>query len=165
MIYKLYYDKMSDDFIELDQESFTNIQRACIASEFQKISKGSIEVKTSDELGGMTFPDFLYDDAVPLFSEDVYIEMKKAGVDNLFEKEVVVNDSLQDISKKYILGLPPRIPVTDSFGNIDENKIGSYLIFKVADKPDNNIYIVEKLVKVLKDINPLGMEIVETDVL
>lgn len=165
MLYRLHYDKMSDDFIELNQEKLKDIQLPCITSQFQKINKNPIEVETSDELGGMIFPDFIYDGAVPLFSEKVYDSMKNAGVDNLFEKEVTVVDNLQDISKKYILGLPPRIRVINSSDSIDENRIGNYLIFKIADKPDNNIYIVEKLARVLKKIKPVGMEIIEVNVL
>lgn len=156
---------MCEDFIELKQDCFNSIMLPCITSEFQKISKQPVEVETSDEQGGMTFPDFMYNDAVPLFSEKVFKAMKKAGVDNLLEKEINVKDYLQDISKKYILGLPPRIRVLDSSGNIVENKTGNYLIFKIADKPDNNIYITEELMKVLKNIKPLGMEIIEVNVL
>lgn len=165
MIYKLHYDKMSDDFIELNQEKLKNIQLSCISSEFQKIDKKPIEIEASEEIGGMVFPDFIYDDAVPLFSENVYEEMKNAGVDNLFEKEVTIIDGLQGISKKYILGLPPRINVFSSSDTIDEVKIGNYLIFKIADKPDNNIYVVRELAEILKKLKPLGMEIIEANVL
>ena len=165
MIYRLYYEKIEDDFVELEQNVFQKIRLACITSEFQKISTTPLEVHTSDEWGGMTFPDFWYDDAVPLFSENVFKSMKQAGVDNLFEKEVIVSDELQGISQKYILGLPPRIHVFDSNGKFDENKVGNYLIFKVSDSVDNNIYITEQLKKLFNKMKPLGMEMIETDVL
>lgn len=165
MIYRLFYGRTEDDFIELEPNSFGEIQLPCITSEFQKISTSPLEVHTSDEWGGMTFPDFWYDDAVPLFSDEVFRAMKQAGADNLFEKEVIVSDELQGISKKYILGLPPRIHVFDSNGRFDENRVGNYLIFKVADSVDNNIYITEHLKNIFEKIRPLGMEMIQADVL
>ena len=149
----------------MNEEKLIYLQLPCISSEFQKIDKSPIKIETSEEIGGMVFPDFIYDDAVPLFSENVYAMMKNEGVDNLFEKEVLIVDDLQGISKKYILGLPPRIKAFTSSKIIDENKIGNYLIFKLADRPDNNIYIVDKLAKALNKIKPLGMEIIEVNVL
>ena len=165
MIYRLFYGRIEDDFIELESNAFGEIQLSCITSEFQKISTSPLEVRTSDEWGGMTFPYFWYDDAVPLFSEDVFQAMKQVGVDNLFEKDVIVLDELQGISKKYILGLPPRIHVFDSNGKFAENRVGNYLIFKAADSVDNNIYITERLKNIFEKIRPLGMEMIQTDVL
>lgn len=165
MIYRLHYAQLTNEFIELENTAFQDIQLACINSEFQKISRDSIEVYTSDESGGMIFPDFYYDDAVPLFSASCIDIMHDAGADNLFTKEVVITDNIQEISVKYILGLPPRIHVLDSGGKFDESKTGNYLIFKTADSPDNNIYITEKLKNAFLKNKPLGMEIVEADVL
>ncbi len=165
MIYRLHYGKLTNEFIEIENTAFQNIQLACIASEFQKISRDAIEVYTSDETGGMIFPDFYYDDAVPLFSEQCIDMMQKSGADNLFIKEVIITDAIQEISRKYILGLPPRIDVINSKGIIDETKAANYLIFKTANPLDNNIYITEKLKKVFQKNKPLGMEIIETDVL
>lgn len=165
MIYRLHYNKMEDDFIELKQDAFQEIQLACMSSEFQKISTEPIEVETSEELGGMVFPDFMYDDAVPLFSEPLYQAIKQVPVCNLFSKEVIVNDKLQGISKKYRLGLPPRIAVKDAFGEISSERIGNYQIFKTEDFSNNHIYITEKLKDFLVQLKPIGMEIVEADVL
>lgn len=165
MIYRLHYAKLFNEFIELEQNAFKDIQSACIASEFQKISREPIEVCTSDEVGGMIFPDFYYDDAVPLFSEALYKAMKKEGIDNLFVKDVVISDLLQDKLEKYIFGLPPRINVLDFHGKIDESKIGRYKIFKILDSPDNGIYINEQLYSLFKKLKPLGMEMIKADVL
>ncbi len=165
MTYRLHYAKLLHDFIELEPGAFRQIQLACITSEFQKISREPITVRTSDEDGGMEFPDFYYDDAVPLFSESLYDAMKNAGADNLFIKEVTVTDALQGRSQKYILGLPPRIDVLTASGVIDESRIGNYLIFKSADVKDPQIYITEKLREVFQKYKPLGMESVEVDVL
>lgn len=165
LIYRLHYTKLFNNFIELKSNTFDNIYLACMASEFQKIDRDPIEVVTSDEYGGMEFPDFYYDDAVPLFSESAYACMKKSGVDNLFLKEVTIIDALQDISKKYILALPPRICVLNEDGCVEESKIGNYQIFKISDIPDNNIYITDKLRNVFQRNKIIGMEILEADVL
>lgn len=165
MIYRLHYAKIFNEFIEPEQDAFRDIESACISSEFQKISREPIAVCTSDELGGMTFPDFYYDDAVPLFSEKLFNAMKKEGIDNLLVKEVTIFDLLQNESRKYILGLPPRINVLDSGRRIDENKIGRYLIFKISNTSDNGIYITEQLYSVFKKLRPLGMEMIKADVL
>lgn len=156
---------MLNDFIELEQGAFSDIELACITSEFQKIDKKPSEVNTSDESGGLVFPDFYYDEAVPLFSEEVFKAMKNEGVDNLMTKSITVVDALQEKSKKYILGLPPRIRVLDSVGKIDEGRLGNYMIFKVLDSSDNSIYITQKLKDLFDSIRPLGMEIIEADVL
>ena len=145
MIYRLHYNKMEDDFIELRQDAFQNIQLACMSSEFQKMSPEPI--------------------AVPLFSEPLYQAIKQVPVCNLFSKEVIVNDKLQGISKKYRLGLPPRIAVKDAFGEISSERIGNYQIFKTEDFSNNHIYITEKLKDFLVQLKPIGMEIVEADVL
>lgn len=165
MIYKLHYSSLFDDFIVLKEDAFHDICLACISSEFQKITLEPIEVFTSDELGGTDFPEFYYDNAVPLFSERVFDVMKENGVSNLLTKVVTVTDELMETSNKYILGLPPRIKVFDEFGSFDEGKIGNYLIFKTSDPSDNNIYVTEKLAKELLKIKPIGMELIGIDVL
>ena len=164
MIYKLHYGKLTHEFIELDENSFKDIQLACITSEFQKISLDSIEVFTSDELGGMDFPEFYYDNAVPLFSKKIYEKMKKNGIDNIFVKSVTITDNMQEKSKEYILTLPPRINVLSSNGKIDESKVGNFKMFKIADSNDNNIYVTEDFINIFNDKIPLGMEILQTDV-
>lgn len=164
LIYKLHYGKLTHEFIELDENSFKDIQLACITSGFQKISLEPIEVFTSDELGGMDFPDFYYDNAVPLFSKNIYEKMKKNGIDNIFIKSVTITDNMQGKSEEYVLALPPRISVLSSNGEIDESKIGNYKIFKIDDSTDNNIYVTEEFIKIFKKNMPSGMEILKADV-
>lgn len=163
MIYRLHYTQFLNEFIEFAPDAFSDIHMACIASEFQKISKEPVEVYTTYEAGGQVFPDFYYYNSVPLFSEPVFKMMKKAEVDNLFEKEVTVIDEIQEKSQKYILGLPPRIRMLDSKGKVNESRIGNYKIFKTADFSDNNIYITESLRQVFLKNKPLGMEMFEAD--
>ncbi len=158
MIYELHYNKMLDDFIELPTNAFSEILLPCMSSEFQKIALNPLEINTSDEMGGMVFPDFIYDGAIPLFSDRVFSTMKKVGTEHLLCIKVSVTDEIQDVTKQYVLALPPRINVFDDFGSIDETKCGNYAIFKSSDPSDNRIYITEAMRKELDAIKPIGME-------
>lgn len=149
---------MKDDFIELSPNAFSEIILPCMSSEFQRIPLTPISIKTSDDMGGMVFPDFIYDGAVPLFSERVYSEMRKIGTDHMLSIEVNITDEIQEVTKNYILALPPRINVLDDFGSIDEAKCGNYAIFKSSNLSDNMIYITESMRKTLDKIKPVGME-------
>lgn len=184
MIYRLHYTKLFGNYIEFEKDAFQDIRLTCMMSEFQKISTEKIQIYTSDTAGGLDFPDFYYDDAVPLFSEKVYEKMTENGVDNLFAKEITVTDRIQKKSKKYIMALPPCIDaldynlsetecITDGYNPlydlrktvIDERKTGNYQIFKLSHVLDSSIYITETLKQCLKKINPDGMEIIPYDVL
>ena len=157
MIYYLHYAKLTHEFIVLQPQAFQDIFLACMASEFQKISPDPVEVFTSDEKGGLEFPDFYYDNAVPLFSQALYEQMQKNGVDNVFLKKVRMIDQLQNLSKDYVLALPPRIDVLDENGTIDEKRIGNYQIFKTIS--DDEIYITESLKDCFQEQNVIGLEI------
>ncbi len=184
MIYRLHYTKLFGNYIEPEENAFKDIQLACMMSEFQKISPEKINIYTSDKVGGLDFPDFYYDDSVPLFSEKVYKNMIENGVDNLFTKKVTVNDRMQKKSYTYIMAVPPCIDavdyslsetecITDGYNPlydvrklvIDERKAGNYQIFKLSHVLDNSIYITEKLKHCLEKISPDGMEIMPYDVL
>ena len=165
MIYKLFYNEMQDDFIEIPPIEFKYLILPCMASEFQKISTKPVTVTASNTDGGPVFPDFLYDNNVPLFSEKLFREMKKAGTSHLLCVPVNVRDTLQNVTVPYVLGLPPRINVTDDYGNIDERKAGNYSIFKSSIALDNTIYITQPMYDILIAYNPKGLEIFENEVL
>lgn len=184
MIYRLHYGKLSGNYIEPEEEAFRDIRLACMMSEFQKISPVKTEIYTSDTSGGLDFPDFYYDDAVPLFSERVYKKMIENGVDNLFTKEITVADRIQKKSRRYIMALPPCIDALDySLSEteciingynplykvrklvIDKRKTGNYQIFKLSHTSDSDIYITETLKQCLERLNPDGMEMIPCDVL
>lgn len=184
MIYRLYYTKLFGSYVEPEENAFGDIQLACMMSEFQKISPEKIQVYASDTSGGLDFPDFYYDDAVPLFSESVYRAMNENGVDNLFVKKVTLTDRIQKKSCMYIMAVPPCIDAVDySLSEtecikdgynplydvrrlvIDEEKTGNYQIFKLSHITDSSIYINESLKKCLDRIRPDGMEIVPYDIL
>lgn len=158
MIYKLCYDKMSDDFIELPVSAFEDIFLPCMSSEFQRISTKPLSIITCDDSGGDVFPDFIYDNAVPLFSEKLFEQMTKAGTDHLFRVKVTVTDEIDDITKTYILGLPPRINVLDEYGHISEEKAGSYSIFKSSDMSDHSIYITYQMRRAIDNVDHRGLE-------
>lgn len=164
MIYQLHYGKMLDDFIEIPADAFGEIILPCMASEFQKISKKAITITASEAEGGLIFPDFIYDDAVPLFSEKLFAEMRKVGTEHLLCINVNITDNIQKITMPYILGLPPRIRVTNDFGSIDEAKAGNYPIFKSSVMKDNTIYITESMYQAMASCKPIGMEFFKNDV-
>lgn len=158
MIYELHYNKMLDDFIELPTNAFAEILLPCMSSEFQKIALTPLEINTSNEMGGMVFPDFIYDGAIPLFSDRVFSTMKKVGTEHLLCIKVSITDEIQAVTKHYILALPPRINVLNDFGSVGETKCGNYAIFKSSNPSDNRIYITEVMRKALEAIKPVGME-------
>ncbi|MDE6849198.1 MAG: hypothetical protein K2J44_07610 [Ruminococcus sp.] len=160
MIYRLHYTKLFGIYVEPEENAFQDIQFACMMSEFHKISPEKIQIYTSDTVGGLDFPDFYYDDSVPLFSEKVYRNIAENGVDNLFTKKITVTDRIQKKSQIYIMAVPPCIIdyslsetecITEGYNPlydvrklvIDERKTGNYQIFKLSNVLDNSIYITE----------------------
>lgn len=146
--YHLVYDRMADDFIELPIRTFHDIFLACMESDFDKIPKTPMTVKTSDDTGGFVFPDFIYDSAVPLFSKKLFIAMSKVGTDHMLQIPVTIEDDIDGTSEEYILGLPPRVKPTEA---------GKYPIFKSSDLKDNRIYINDEMRDVLEKFKPVGM--------
>lgn len=146
--YHLVYDKMADDFIELPVRTFNDIFLACMKSDFDKIPKTPMTVKTSDDAGGSVFPDFIYDSAVPLFSKKLFNAMSKVGTGHMLQIPVTIEDDIDGTSGEYILGLPPRVKPTES---------GKYPIFKSSDLKDDRIYINDKMRDVLEKFKPVGM--------
>lgn len=168
-----------EDYVTFDEKAFQDIYIGCINSEFQHIDKKTLTVYTSDS-GGIEFPDFMYDGAVPLFSDKLFGIVKDGNIDYVFTKEVSVVSSITDEVKKYHLFLPPRIDCldeeksiyeefTDSIFTIkdvekciiNDKKIGNYNIFKIDKTTDNNIYVTENFMKLLKSVNPSGVGFTE----
>ena len=157
-IYKIIYDKMTDkwdEFIELPVNAFgSDVVLACMASDFSKMPKEPIQVTTSDHMGGMAYPDFMYDGAVPLFSKHLFKAMSEVGTDHMFQIPVRIINELDQTFRDYILGLPPRV-------NPDE--ISKYPIFKTSDQKDNRIYVNEEMRDLLEEYEPIGMRIYPAD--
>ncbi len=165
MIYRLVYQSLTNDFIVIDERTFAKIRSACRMSQFQRISTELMDVCSSDEEGGLDFPDFYYDEAVPLFDVRLFEAMKDCGVDNLFEKRVSVTCKLSGEKHDYILGLPPRIDAIreniHGKPEIDSSRLANYLIFKLSGVPDNNIYITEELKQLFDKYKPWGLGVVD----
>lgn len=163
MIYKIFYDKMGGDsngseFIELPTNPFPDILLPAMDSDFEKINNTSPrKIIARDDAGGIVFPDFLYDGAIPLFSEKIFYVMNKVGLRDVLKIDVEIIDEIDEISKPYVLIIPPRIQIFNSMGIIDNEE---YNIFKNADNMyDASIYISSMLKKAFDEVKPLGMKI------
>ena len=165
MVYRLTYQSMTNEFIVIDEQELHGIRSACRMSRFQMIDLSPSEISSSESEGGVEFPDFYYDEAIPLFSAELFGAMKNEGVDNLLEKQVTVFCAATEEKRRYVMGLPPRIDAlrSNALGalEIDQGRIGNYMIFKLAGVPDNNIYITEKLKALFDRLEPLGLGAVD----
>ena len=142
LIYRLHYTKLFGSYIEPEENAFGDIQLACMMSECQKSSPEKIQVYASDTSGGLDFPDFYYDDAVPLFSERVYRAMNENSVDNLFVKKVTLTDRIQKKSCMYIMDVPPCIDAVDySLSGTECIKDGYSPLYDVPTKASNTIVV------------------------
>lgn len=153
MIYKLKTDNIEDDWIKLNDNCFPF--KAWIASgnsDFEKLSKiyknDIIEISTSKE-GGLNFPDVFYDNFVLLVSENIYRILKRLNTP-FFERKVIIHDEILEADKLYYLIVPPRIDCIEG-DRINKNKILKYDIFKIKGYDDNEIYISEKLKKLINN--------------
>lgn len=168
-----------EDYVTFDESAFQDIYISCINSEFQHIDKKTITIHTSDN-GGIEFPDFMYDGAVPLFSERIFDAVKYKCKDYVFFKEIKVISSATDDERKYYLFLPPCIDCLDEEKSIytefedgmfpvkevekciiNGKKVGNYDVFKMDKTTDTNIYITENFLKILKSVNTIGIEFSE----
>lgn len=159
MIYALRYADREQEFIQPEQNAFQEMQIPCLNSAFQNISKEPLEVFTSDTEGGLVFPEFYYDDFVPLFQEHIYQAMLEHSVHNLFTRKIIVTDRIQNLSVPYLMGLPPRIPVCAPDGLPDESRAGSYQMFRSEHLSDSRIYIRNSLRELFETLHPSGMEL------
>ena len=159
MIYRLHYASLMHEFIEPEKGAFRELMHPCMESQFQRISKDPLEIFTSDEDGGLEFPEFYYNQAVPLFAERIYAILKQEETAHLFVRRVTVTDKLQECSVPYIMALPPRIAVLDDSGKINEQRVGNCCMFKTEDLADHSIYVTEQLYESLSAAKPLGMEL------
>lgn len=165
MIYRLVYRSLINDFIVIEERQLKSIRSACRMSRFQMIDLSAVEIRSSSDEGGIDFPEFYYDEAIPLFSEELFAKMKEHGVDNLLEKQVTVVCEATGEKRRYILGLPPRIDALRKNAldklEIDISLLGNFKIFKLAGVPDNNIYITDELKALFDELTPLGLGVVD----
>ena len=151
-------------------DAILTISAACQESAFQFLDRRLVEVEIAAD-SGLMFPDFLYNDAVPLISRAFKRVLDAQGVDNLFYKPIDLVDRELGLHESYSLALPPRIRavrqkymrlldedgdegegkelIKDEYGiaryRINASAVGNYRIFKLADVWDTDIIVTEDL--------------------
>lgn len=153
------------------------LEKGCRKSEFQFLDRNPLRCSLSEN-GGYEFPDLLiHQKCMPLISETMRQILDRAGVDNLFYKQIMLEDGLLDIREPYWLALPPRIDCLDlenclirdrsgdlgSAGKsllnvfqiaIDSGKVGNYQIFRLPAAYENQeIIVTENLRDILATAN------------
>lgn len=171
--YRMTADTNLEDFVR-PGEQIRQIAFACQTSSFQFIDHKPMTVEIAED-GGLTFPDFLYNDGVPLISRAFKRILDAQGVDNLFYKPIDLVDAATGIHEEYTLALPPRIRAVreaymrlldedgddsegkelmkDEYGTaryrINASAVGNYRIFKLADVWDYDIIVTHSLKEAL----------------
>ena len=129
------------------------------------------------EDSGLTFPDFLYNDGIPLISPTFKRVLDSMGVDNLFYKTIFLDYKPLGRHEPYIMALPPRIRavrqeymrlmdeagdegegkelIKDEYGiaryKINASAVGNYRIFKLADVWDTDIIVTGELMEAISN--------------
>ena len=185
--YRMTADTNLEDFVR-PGEQIRQIASACQTSSFQFIDHKPMTVEIAED-GGLTFPDFLYNDGVPLNSRAFKRLLDAQGVDNLFYKPIDLVDAATGIHEEYTLALPPRIRavreaymrlldedgdesegkelIKDEYGislyRINASAVGNYRIFKLADVWDYDIIVTHSLKEVIKKAGLRNVEFVEVE--
>ena len=171
--YRMTADTNREDLV-YPGEQIRQIAFACQTSSFQFIDHKPMTVEIAED-GGLTFPDFLYNDGVPLISRTFKRILDAQGVDNLFYKPIDLVDAATGIHEEYTLALPPRIRAVreaymrlldedgdesegkelmkDEYGialyRINASAVGNYRIFKLADVWDYDIIVTGGLMEAI----------------
>lgn len=171
--YRMTADTNLEDFVR-PGEQIRQIASACQTSSFQFLDHKPMIIEIAED-GGLTFPDFLYHDGVPLISRAFKRILDAQGVDNLFYKPIDLVDAATGIHEEYTLALPPRIRavreaymrlldedggesegkelIKDEYGTaryrINASAVGNYRIFKLADVWDYDIIVTHSLKEAL----------------
>lgn len=158
-----------EDMVRAGEEILT-LSFACQTSSFQFLNHERVTVQIA-EGSGLEFPDFLYNDGIPLISPKFKKILDSQGVDNLFYKPIYLDDATLGLHEPYILALPPRIRAVrqeymhlldeegdenegkellkDEYGiaryKINSSAVGNYRIFKLADVEDTDIVVTRSL--------------------
>ena len=154
-------------------EEILSLADACRTSSFQFMDHTPMTVAIAPD-SGYDFPDFLYNDGIPLISPAFKRILDREGVDNLFYKPVYLEDTPVGKREPYILALPPRILAVrqkymrpmdedDEFAGkelakdecgiahykVNVSAVGNYRIFKLADVWDTDIIVTHELMKAI----------------
>lgn len=167
--YRMTADTNVEDLVRAGEEIFS-LATACQTSSFQFLDHRPLTVRIAED-GGLTFPDFLYDDGIPLISLGFKRLLDALGVDNLFYKPIDLTYAPLGRHEPYMLALPPRIRAVrkeymrlmdadgdesegwelrkDEYGvahyRINASAVGNYRIFKLADVWDTDIIVTHEV--------------------
>lgn len=163
LIYRMSFPRIVEDYIDIDDSEFADIEMACIQSAPQHIRTESMTVNTSDR-GGLLYPDFYYNNAVALVSPRFKELLNGMEDSNVFYKDVYVKSAMDGALHSYYLALPPRIACADMERSeyvvvkqrprelrkysrlvIVEERARQNDLFKVANALDNSIYVSQRL--------------------
>ena len=173
--YRMTADTNLEDIVKPGEE-ILSLSSACRASEFQFLNHKSLTVAIAED-SGLTFPDFLCNDGIPLISPAFKRILDSAGVDNLFYKPIYLDYKPLGKHEPYIMALPPRIRavrreymrlvdedgdeseekelIKDEYGiaryKINASAVGNYRIFKLADVWDTDIIVTDDLMKMISE--------------
>ena len=147
-IFKMVYNKISDDFIEIEKFPETINRRAVLLSEFQYINKDMESVKVSS-VGGIEFPDYLEENGFNLFSDKLKSILDRENIQNIFYKPIMLIDDDMNRKELYWLAISDRIECLDEKLSIydkelsykvliktiiDIHRIGNYHVFQIKEE-------------------------------
>ena len=159
-----------EDYVVLGEvpERFSS---ACLKSEFQFIDKNPVSIELSAE-GGNVFPDFIYQNQIPLISDRLKNFFDSLKIDYLFYKKVNLTKEQLGIEEPYWLALPQRIDCLDrnkseidDFFNeaekivVNDNQVGRFEIFKLSGVINSEIIISERIANLLEKEKFKGINI------
>ena len=173
--YRMTADTNLEDTVKADEKIFT-LSFACQTSSFQFLDHKPLTVGIAED-SGLTFPDFLCNENIPLISPKFKRILDSLGVDNLFYKPIYFDYAPLGRHEPYILALPPRIKavrqeymrlldengdesegkelIKDEYGiphyKINASAVGNYRIFKLADVWDNDIIVTRDLMETVSN--------------
>lgn len=149
---------------------FSDLKKPCMKSEYQFLNKKPVTFNISDA-GGLELPDVIMQEGIWLISDKVKNTFDEFGVDYVFYKKANIVDKKFGVSEIYWIMVPPRIDCLDiDESNIDTSwdfrdgvvpnlnfsrivissrMLGRYDIFKIIGINDYNIYVTQKMYKVL----------------
>lgn len=150
-------------------------ESACQMSEYQFLDTNPETIEVDKE-SGRVFQDFIYDKGVPVISDKMKEFIDMLGVDYLFYKKLILTKERLGVEEVYWLALPPRIKCLnrekseiDEILNvadeivINEDRVGRYEIFKLADVGNLEIILSEKMAQTLKEKKFTGVHIYKID--
>ena len=173
--YRMTADTNLEDMVKAGEEILL-LAAACQASEFQFLDHKPVTVNIAED-SGLTFPDFLYNDGIPLISPTFKRILDSMGVDNLFYKTIYLDYNPLGRHEPYIMALPPRIRavrqdymrlmdedgdegegkelIKDEYGiaryKVNASAVGNYRIFKLADVWDTDIIVTGELMEAISN--------------